>query len=139
MNGQGGKELSGRNITVTTNGDNNGQTAVGTALIQMGAVTDSQITVGPAASKPAGQPTAKNGVSPPTAEREELILLRRTLSELFDQEELRDLAFDLAIDYDSLPGTAKKDKARELVAYCWRHGRLDELKRAILLHRPGVF
>jgi len=133
------QEATGKNAAIAINGDNAGQMAVGDTVIQFGPVNGSQINVGPAASKPVGQPIANNGTLPPAVEREELILLRRTLSELFDQEELRDLVFDLAVDYDSLPGAAKKDKARELVALCRRHGRLDELKRAVLLRRPGVF
>jgi hypothetical protein len=132
------QELIGQNGALAANGNNGGQAAVGETVIQFGPVVDSQITVGPAAPRPTGQPIAKNGTLSPAAEREELILLRRTLSELFDQEELRDLAFDLAVDYDSLPGPAKRGKARELVAFFRRHGRLAELKRAVAQRRPGI-
>ena len=52
--------------------------------------------------------------------------LRQLLSESFDDNELRDLCFDLRIDYESLPGDGKSAKARELVMYCDRHKRLDE-------------
>jgi len=57
--------------------------------------------------------------------------LRQSLIESFDDNELRDLCFDLRIDYESLPGEGKSAKARELVTYCERHKRLDELHEAI--------
>jgi tetratricopeptide (TPR) repeat protein len=58
----------------------------------------------------------------------DLVRLRQTLTGLFDDGELRTLCFDLGIDYQSLPGEGKADKARELVAYCDRHGRIAELE-----------
>ncbi len=54
--------------------------------------------------------------------------LRQILTEHFDEGELRLLCFDLRIDYQSLPGEGKADKARELVAYCDRHERIAELE-----------
>jgi tetratricopeptide (TPR) repeat protein len=56
--------------------------------------------------------------------------LRQSLVESFDENELCDLCFDLRIDYESLPGEGKSAKARELVQYCDRHKRLDELQAA---------
>jgi len=53
--------------------------------------------------------------------------LRRNLDQYLNESELRDLCFDMGIDYDGLPGQSKKDKARELVAYCQRYSRLDDL------------
>ena len=49
--------------------------------------------------------------------------LRDFIDRYFDDNELRDLCFDLDIDYESLPAVGKSAKARELVAYCLRHGR----------------
>ena len=54
----------------------------------------------------------------------------------FNLEELRLLAFDLAIAYDDIPGATKRDKAREVVLYFRRHGRLDELLDYIQKTRP---
>jgi DNA-binding NtrC family response regulator len=62
--------------------------------------------------------------------------LRRILAGKFDREEIQDLCFDLDIDFDDLRGEGKK--ARELVAYCRRHGRLKELAVRIAELRPGV-
>ena len=50
--------------------------------------------------------------------------LRRLLIQHFDLEELRDLCFDLEVDYDSLRGDDKRVKTRELVAYMERMKRL---------------
>ena len=62
--------------------------------------------------------------------------LRQALDEKFDPEEIRNLCFDLRIDFDNLRGEGKK--ARELVAYCQRHDRLEELATRITTLRPGV-
>jgi hypothetical protein len=58
----------------------------------------------------------------------DLVKLRQILTEHFDEGELRTLCFDLRVDYQSLPGEGKADKARELVAYCDRHERIAELE-----------
>ena len=64
--------------------------------------------------------------------------LRRILSSLFDEEELRDLCFDLDVDYDSLRGEGKAAQARELVALAERRGHLAELEAAIRRERPSL-
>lgn len=56
----------------------------------------------------------------------------------FNEGELRGLCADLGIDYDDLPGSSKADKARELVLYCARHGRRDDLKKRCRELRPNV-
>ena len=60
--------------------------------------------------------------------------LRRTLENRFDLEEIQDLCFDLGIDFDALRGAGKK--AREVVSYCQRRGRLEELATRIARLRP---
>ncbi len=69
----------------------------------------------------------------------ELPSLRDILVTYFSDSELRDVCFDLAIDYESLPGEGKAAKARELVAYCQRHDRLDELEATCRRLRPNAF
>jgi nucleoside phosphorylase len=64
--------------------------------------------------------------------------LRRLLIAIFNDGELRDLCFDLGIDYEDLPGQAKGDKARELVAYASRRGRMDELISQARSLRPNA-
>ncbi len=68
----------------------------------------------------------------------ELIRLRRTLIERFSESELRDLCFDLGVDYDSLPGESKADRARELVDYFARRHRIPKLVRKIEEMRPDI-
>ena len=63
--------------------------------------------------------------------------LRRLLTTRFNEGELRDLCADLGIDYESLPGDGKADKARELVAYFERRGRIIELDTASRRLRPN--
>ena len=133
MNSQESRQVAGHSIT--TNGNNNGQIAMGGTVIQFGAVNGGTVNLQPAGPSPAGGDPA---LPLPAAERAELVTLRRLLNSLFDEEELRDLVFDLAVEYDNLAGAAKKDKARELVAHCQRHGRLAELKLAIIQRRPGA-
>jgi hypothetical protein len=59
--------------------------------------------------------------------------LRRTIEWRFDDEELRTLCFDVGVDYDSLRGEGKAAKARELVAWAGRTGRLAELEATVRL------
>lgn len=68
----------------------------------------------------------------------DLTQLRKVLKEQFNEGELRNLCFDLNIDYDSLPGEGKADKARELVAYCKRHGCIPELIEKVKRRRPNA-
>lgn len=42
----------------------------------------------------------------------------------FTRGELRTLCFDLSINYENLPGDTLEDKARELIAFCYRHGQI---------------
>jgi len=53
--------------------------------------------------------------------------LRQVLGENFNDTELRNLCFDLKIDYENLSGENKADIAREIAAYAERHGRICEL------------
>jgi hypothetical protein len=56
--------------------------------------------------------------------------LTKFIRDKFNDSELRDLCFELDIDYESLGGEGKAAKARELVAFCERRDRLPELERA---------
>lgn len=73
-----------------------------------------------------------------TPDLEHLIELRRVLTTRFDEGEIRTLCFELGIDYHDLPGEGKANKARELVAYLERHGRIAELVRAGERLRPAI-
>ncbi len=58
--------------------------------------------------------------------------LRRILSDRLSLDEVYDLAFDLGIDYESLPGEGRNAKARNLLLALERRGALDAL--TIWLH-----
>ena len=64
--------------------------------------------------------------------------LRHELDRRFDEQELRSLCFDLSVDYDNLPGAGKVNKARELVAYLARRGRLSDLAKVGRRVRPDI-
>ena len=67
----------------------------------------------------------------------QLSQLRQQISQHFDEEELRELAFDLGLDYDDLGSRGKRAKARELVAQMERQGRLSDLRAAVKFGRFG--
>lgn len=53
------------------------------------------------------------------------------LNQSFNDSELRTLCFTMHIDYDSIIGQGKGDKIRELILYCERVKRIEELETAI--------
>ena len=56
----------------------------------------------------------------------------------FNESELHDLCFDLGIAAEILPGRGKAAKVRELIAYCQRYHRLEELVKKCKEERPSV-
>jgi hypothetical protein len=70
---------------------------------------------------------------------EPLTQFRHKLIATFSESELRDLCFDLGIDFEELPGETKSDKARELIAYCLRRGLVFELLTQCAQLRPTPF
>ncbi|MFO7539878.1 MAG: hypothetical protein R6X32_17710 [Chloroflexota bacterium] len=74
----------------------------------------------------------------PADQRTQLQQLRQQIMHSFDESELRTLGFDLGIRYDDLEGDIRQDKVRELLLYCLRHGRLDELVTALVAARPHL-
>lgn len=64
--------------------------------------------------------------------------LRSVLIERFSEAELRNLCFELGVDYDVLPGPSKAEKARELVSYHDRRARISELVDQVLRLRPDI-
>ena len=67
-----------------------------------------------------------------------LPILRQSLTDYFSEGELRDLCFDLKVDYDSLPGLGKGDKARELIAHLERRKLVSVLVEQCQQLRPTV-
>jgi hypothetical protein len=64
--------------------------------------------------------------------------LRDCLCKHFNEEELRQLCFDLGVDDEDVPGSTKSGKARELIAYLERRDRIDELLTLCRKQRPSV-
>lgn len=64
--------------------------------------------------------------------------LWRALTDLFSEQDLRDLCFDLRLDYEQLEGTTKRTKARELIIYFTHRRRLNVLVTAFQENRPNV-
>lgn len=56
-----------------------------------------------------------------------LAKLQNKISTHFNIEELKNLCFELNIEYDNLPATILDGKCRELVKYCSRHNKLIDL------------
>lgn len=71
----------------------------------------------------------------PTIDRSRLL---EQIRALFSDGELRDLCLDLGVDYESLPGGGKGDKARELLLLMERLGRLPDLVRRVTEVRPHI-
>jgi hypothetical protein len=69
----------------------------------------------------------------------ELVDLRRFIVEHYSLEEFRTLCFDLGVRYDTLVGEGIDAKARELVLYLWRQGRLTDLLNILKITHPGPF
>lgn len=63
---------------------------------------------------------------------------RQKMSESYNMEELRLIAFDLGIDFDNLPAGSKDGKIADLMDYCRRAGRLSDLETIVRRERPNV-
>ena len=64
--------------------------------------------------------------------------LLRALNDSFSEDDLRDLCFELQLDFENLPGTVKKDKARELIIHFDRRKRINVLVATFHELRPNV-
>ncbi|MCB9422855.1 MAG: leucine-rich repeat domain-containing protein [Ardenticatenaceae bacterium] len=70
-----------------------------------------------------------DGIETPALRRERRI--QEQLMQAYNLDELAQLCFDLAVDFEDLPGTTPSTKTRELVQYMGRNNRLDELESAL--------
>lgn len=68
----------------------------------------------------------------------DLAYLRQQLSDRFNLEELQTLCFDMSIKYEDLPGDTISAKARELVIFCYRYGRIPQLLEQCKQQRKDV-
>lgn len=61
--------------------------------------------------------------------------LRVFLIENFSDDDIRDLCFDLEIDYEELEGENKSSKIRQLILYCENRGLIEKLERCVRENR----
>ena len=107
-----------------------GATAVGERSVFVGgSVSGSIIT---------GDNVTFYGGSTPAPLPAVLAPLRDQLLRTFNLAELNGLCFDLGIDFESLAGQTRPEKAQSLVAYCDRHNRMDELLARAWALRPHI-
>lgn len=64
--------------------------------------------------------------------------LREILVKNFSIGELKDLAFNLGVDYEIIEGDGKGNKAREIIRYFKRRGELQVLFEYCLINRPNA-
>lgn len=64
--------------------------------------------------------------------------LRKLLETHFNFDGLRNLCFDMGIQYENLPGDTLGAKAREFILYCERHLRIGELIEMGRAARPEL-
>lgn len=67
-----------------------------------------------------------------------MIGLRDIFTTYFNEEDLKDFALDLGVDYENLSGSNKNAKARELALYLGRHSLLPQLAVIGPKRRPNV-
>jgi len=63
--------------------------------------------------------------------------LREELTARFDSAELKAIVYDLAIDWEDLPGATKGERVVELLRRMERRGETEALLDAVERHRPG--
>ncbi|MCB9419671.1 MAG: hypothetical protein H6667_07695 [Ardenticatenaceae bacterium] len=68
----------------------------------------------------------------------DLVNLADALEKHFSKNELDDLCFRLGVDDENVPGDTKRDKARGLVKYLDRRGRIEELIKLCQQERPEL-
>lgn len=64
--------------------------------------------------------------------------LRRTIIAYFSDSDLRNICYDLGIDYENLPAEGKDARVRELLVQCERMGMLELLVNACVNERPHI-
>ena len=72
-----------------------------------------------------------------TPQATEKTTLREILKAQFSISELKELVFDLGVDYELFPHAKKQDFVLELVAYFDRRGQLRQLETAVFKLRPS--
>ncbi len=90
------------------------------------------------AGEPRGQLTMTVASGPLNNGEANDLTLRRALDDGYNIDELRDVCFELGIDYEDLPGETQSAKARELVLYAKRHHFTAQLVALVMAARPHL-
>jgi hypothetical protein len=80
-------------------------------------------------------------MSPPAFDplpTEQAVAMHRNLVALFSEGELRQLCFELGVDFETLSGTTKQDKAREIILLFERKDTVADLLSACKRTRPDA-
>jgi hypothetical protein len=64
--------------------------------------------------------------------------LRKLLDLHLNINDIKNICYDLNIDYEDLSGDRKSDKIRELLQFCHRHGRIQDLIAKLANDYPNV-
>lgn len=88
--------------------------------------------------KPSTPAKGSEPSAPAVNEPVDLVRLHELLAKHFNDQELRTLCFRLGLDIADLPGEGKSAKARELVTYMERRGRIADLIAQAKRERPHV-
>jgi hypothetical protein len=64
--------------------------------------------------------------------------LFEAMNALFNDAEIRDICFNLNIDYEDLSGSGKSGKIRELISFCERRVGIQHLYAMVKKKRPKV-
>lgn len=85
---------------------------------------------------PVWKPTPKPSPGKRPSRAHDLAALRKKIVIAFSLREIGDLAFELGVDPDEVPGETATDRARVLVTYFQDRGRLEELVALCREKRP---
>lgn len=86
---------------------------------------------------PVWKPSPKPSAAKRPVKASDQAALRKKIASAFSWQEIGDLAFDLEIDPDEVPGETATVRARSLVTYMQDRGRLDELVALCGEKRPN--
>jgi hypothetical protein len=131
------RELQGQAANSSHTANVGGHAQIGTMIVGdvHGGLTTGPINFG---VRPQGQAEA-SGAAPGEAAGGDQQALRELIGRLFNDSEIRDLCFDLGIEYENLGGSSKADKVRELITFAARDGRTADLLAAVKKRRPRAF
>ena len=73
-----------------------------------------------------------------TLSQPQLVDLNSKMNQVFSLDEIESLCFTMGIDFEGLGGEGKGAKIRELIAFCQRRGRDDELVEKVRAERPQI-